>query len=535
MDKTEEIALQALKVIELGQLDNLKQIIDSIKSKIDKQIIIDYKEKERGETGLHKASKLNKVRIALYLLQQDASVNLVDKDGNTPCHLAVIAGHDAMVIWLFKKGANITTLRNNYSKTVIDYASPKLIQILQGLNSTLLRVPSHFQNIKTSREDREALYSAVQFGNFTQLKNLIETKFYSDLTDVINERSIEGKNLLHLCCEHNYVEIAAYLLSKGANPNAEEEYANTPLIINALSCQGDERLTELLIKNGAIANCKSMFGLVPIILATDNGFIKVIQTLFELGKADLSAQDNLGNTTLHVAARRGHLEIVKWLLQNGINANLTNKNGENAFQLAINTEIRSLIKKAIGVEDSNNENEIQILKEKELFQLQEMQNSIKNINEQLQINELVGEGNFCQVFKAIWHNQLVAVKKLSVASKITHKNTLINDVYLLNKIDENVLRLFAANILTDEPVGVYEWLGGGNLSRIMLSRQFNQLEQLNCFLQIAKGMAYIHDIAQIIHCDLRCSNIMIDNDSTKYKICDFGLSVEKSKINKIEI
>jgi serine/threonine protein kinase len=43
-------------------------------------------------------------------------------------------------------------------------------------------------------------------------------------------------------------------------------------------------------------------------------------------------------------------------------------------------------------------------------------------------------------------------------------------------------------------------------------------------------MRYLHGI-KVMHCDLKSSNVLID-ENWNVKLCDFGLSRIKSKLNK---
>lgn len=50
---------------------------------------------------------------------------------------------------------------------------------------------------------------------------------------------------------------------------------------------------------------------------------------------------------------------------------------------------------------------------------------------------------------------------------------------------------------------------------------------------IALGMAYLHD-RKVLHCDLKSSNVLIDSN-WNVKLCDFGLSRTKSKLDKLNL
>ena len=48
---------------------------------------------------------------------------------------------------------------------------------------------------------------------------------------------------------------------------------------------------------------------------------------------------------------------------------------------------------------------------------------------------------------------------------------------------------------------------------------------------IVKGMVYLHNMKNIMHRDLKSSNVLLDED-WKVKLCDFGLSGHKKKRKK---
>ena len=48
---------------------------------------------------------------------------------------------------------------------------------------------------------------------------------------------------------------------------------------------------------------------------------------------------------------------------------------------------------------------------------------------------------------------------------------------------------------------------------------------------IVRGMVYLHNMKDMLHRDLKSSNVLIDED-WKVKLCDFGLSGHKKKKKK---
>ena len=64
--------------------------------------------------------------------------------------------------------------------------------------------------------------------------------------DVLATTDIDGKSLLHIACENNQPRVVGYLLQRGVDPNREEEYGNTALIMT--SADGHEEIVDLLIQ-----------------------------------------------------------------------------------------------------------------------------------------------------------------------------------------------------------------------------------------------------------------------------------------------
>ncbi len=74
-------------------------------------------------------------------------------------------------------------------------------------------------------------------------------------------------------------------------------------------------------------------GNTPLHAAAGKGHIESVNTLLKL-KADVNCTNNQGDTPLHLAASKGHVEVVKALLQKGAKANFLNSQGKTAKDLA---------------------------------------------------------------------------------------------------------------------------------------------------------------------------------------------------------
>jgi hypothetical protein len=94
----------------------------------------------------------------------------------------------------------------------------------------------------------------------------------------------------------------------------------------ALEWLVDERQVNIDIRNDT--------GLAPLHVAAEKGHVKVLEWLVEHG-ADLSAKDNRNQTALHAAAEHGHANAVDWLLHKGVDVAAVDKSGVRpAFHIA---------------------------------------------------------------------------------------------------------------------------------------------------------------------------------------------------------
>ncbi|KAL5766739.1 hypothetical protein ACOSP7_017356 [Xanthoceras sorbifolium] len=143
--------------------------------------------------------------------------------------------------------------------------------------------------------------------------------------------------------------------------------------------------------------------------------------------------------------------------------------------------------------------------------------------------EELGRGAFATVYKGILafeNRKLVAVKKLynmvreedkefrtevSAIGQTNHKNL----VKLLGFCNEEKHRLL-----------VYEFISNGSLANFLFRKpRPNWYERIQIAFGTARGLFYLHEecTTQIIHCDIKPQNILLD-DSLTARISDFGLA-----------
>jgi ankyrin repeat protein len=255
------------------------------------------------------------------LLERGADVEAQNNRGSTPLHLAASKTSEKSVRLLIKNGAMIN-LQNNKSQTALHKASRHghldIVRLLLDhkadidLQDNHGSTPLHLAIYHMSRE-------AVQL-------------FLDRGADVTLQNG-KGQAALHRALQRGHPDIIQLILS-GENVDADalDNDGSTPLHLAASEAEVLSG-ARLLLMHGANINLRNKKGQTPLHLASQRGHIDCMELLLNCG-AIVDLPDNDGFTPLHLAISKVERRAAELLLKSRANINLRNDKGQTAFHQA---------------------------------------------------------------------------------------------------------------------------------------------------------------------------------------------------------
>ncbi|XP_059436722.1 probable LRR receptor-like serine/threonine-protein kinase At3g47570 [Corylus avellana] len=142
---------------------------------------------------------------------------------------------------------------------------------------------------------------------------------------------------------------------------------------------------------------------------------------------------------------------------------------------------------------------------------------------------LIGFGSFGSVYKGIVDQEemIIAIKVLNLQQKGASKSFMAECNALRNIRHQNLVKILTCCSSMDYSGNefkalVYEFMANGSLEKWLhrdldkenQSRNLNLLQRLYIAIDVASALHYFHDYCErpIIHCDLKPSNVLLDDD-----------------------
>lgn len=255
------------------------------------------------------ACRQGRLETVKYLHSLDANINASNVSGLSALSVACRNGRTSVVKFLLSVGVDPNTRDSPLKMTALAYAASRTIRT--EIVSLLLEAGAN-PNIPDEGSETP-LFMATAKANFPIVRCLVE----SGKCD-LNTGDWKRTTPFARACEGGLLEIAKFLLERGADPNIADLTKATPLLRACLG--GHMEVVRFLVANGCDPKQLDDSRFSSVHLAARSGNLELVKYFHSLG-CDLNSKTNYGNTPLWIACSFGSLEVVKWLVANGANVN----------------------------------------------------------------------------------------------------------------------------------------------------------------------------------------------------------------------
>jgi ankyrin len=293
-----------------------------------------------GITPLILAAEESCIKVVDMLCRMRANPAAVDRHQRSPLSVAAEKGNADIVEALLDAGAPINHF-NERGQTVLTVSCA--FGHVEVANTLLQRKadPLLFSDVKgTNRGVDTALIAACRSNSLELVQKLLEVGVDPNHRPPITDKSgnLDPWSPLIESSANGRDAIVSELLMAKANPNMNLKGNASPLYFSA--CNGHLESTQLLIKHGARMDDADLSnGRNGLWWAAKEGHAEIVRYLLDVG-ASVNHQlheraERAGTSPLHMAATHGHAECVSILLEKRADHTLAEmKGGNTALHLA---------------------------------------------------------------------------------------------------------------------------------------------------------------------------------------------------------
>ncbi|GJN17287.1 hypothetical protein PR202_gb04342 [Eleusine coracana subsp. coracana] len=226
-----------------------------------------------------------------------------------------------------------------------DAAAVRLILRRQPHLLPVLGAPEAAAAAPGDAAEQWAVHAAAARGDYGELRKLGP--------EALDARDREGRTVLHAAAAAGEAEAAAVLVDMGADTAATDARGRTPVdvarekgyeevvdvlerweLVMTAARRGDVQSLEPLLSKRAGVRGRDQYGLTALHVAAIKGHCDVLAVLVGSGCMDLECEDVEGHRPLHLAVEGGHVAAVELLLDAGADVNARTRRGATPLQVA---------------------------------------------------------------------------------------------------------------------------------------------------------------------------------------------------------
>jgi transient receptor potential cation channel subfamily A protein 1 len=290
----------------LVRASNLKELQACIHyGKVDPKT---WRHSDSGRSLLHYAATANQVEAILFLISEcRVSINVQDRDGNTPLHEAVMTGHLEAADVLLAHNAD-DTIRNAKQDPPLHTAIKLKSEHGNKLVSGFVKHP-HVNLFTKGYHGYSSLHITASHNNLEALELLYgaaATLEASVIRSHLLAKDNNGLTAYHVAARVNSPDVLEFFLSKSSlcGISAAELQGNLSNDSRSPFHYAIERdnleCTEVFLKYGADPTSTSSFQPPPLHVACSHGKLSILRAMVDTcGDKILQVRDQEGGTALH--------------------------------------------------------------------------------------------------------------------------------------------------------------------------------------------------------------------------------------------